>query len=263
MRKDVSLNLSEAGLLVNNQSFVFSHLFLNSLKRAYKKKNILISNIYFEINGTSTSLIFSLFFRSRFSSKIRRFFIKHSSSSRSRKENKNLNPLSLFSLLGNQFFIKNQVLNNQLETSQLNSLYKQFSFFERGLFNRRFNVFLDFIKILCLFKTGFLGVSVLAEILGEIFKHIQKKSHSRYIFFIKYLFGSLCEGPESRFRGMRLFISGKLLGKPRSSCVKVIKGSVPLKTFDSLVKHHSLSIQTGYGTFGLKVWVNYNTIKLI
>jgi hypothetical protein len=256
MYKDNSLLLKGSDVCLNLGSFVSFHQFLTNLKRSYKKKNVLVSKIYVETEGHKTLLVFSLFFRSRFSSRARRFFFKPTLRP-SLVNKKSLTPFKQFSLLGSQFYTKNVVLNTMVDFRSLKILYNQFSFFERGLFSRRFNVFLDFLKVVSLFKRGLVDVSTFTEILAEIFRYIQKGSHSRYIFFVKYLFSVLCGATsESGFGGMRLFLSGKLLGKPRSSTVKIIKGCVPLKSVGSSIAFHSLSIQTGYGTFGLKVWVN-------
>ena len=65
-------------------------------------------------------------------------------------------------------------LNNYLDKELLNSFYRNFKRFVGVLFNRRFNLFIDFLKINSLFLKSKISSKLYLSILGQVFKILPK-----------------------------------------------------------------------------------------
>ena len=125
-------------------------------------------------------------------------------------------------------------LNNYLDKELLNSFYRNFKRFVGVLFNRRFNLFIDFLKINSLFLKSKISSKLYLSILGQVFKILPKSKHGRFLVFLKILFKNLINISASfkgrntlPILGIKLLISGRLKGKPRSSTSCIQVGSVP------------------------------------
>ena len=154
-------------------------------------------------------------------------------------------------------------LNNYLDRDLLNAFYKSFKRFVGVLFNRRFNLFIDFLKINALFLKSKVSSKVYLSLLGQIFRILPKSKHGRFLLFLKLLFKALIDISENSknsfikpILGVKLLISGKLKGKPRStvSCIQV--GSVPSQSIDKNVDFSKIHVYTLYGAFGFKIWIH-------
>ena len=130
------------------------------------------------------------------------------------------------------------------------------------LFSRRFNLLIDFIKITALFCEKKVPLQTFLSLLGQIFRILQKRKHSRFFFFLKYLFQLLVSNSEfksslamSNIDGIKFVVNGKLQGKTRadSSCIQV--GAVPIQSLDKNVEFSRLHVYTLYGVFGFRMWV--------
>jgi ribosomal protein S3 len=60
--------------------------------------------------------------------------------------------------------------------------------------------------------------------------------------------------------GIKLIVSGKIKGKPRSSTTCIQVGSVPSQSLDKDVDFSKLHVYTLYGVFGFKIWI-YKKLK--
>jgi len=123
------------------------------------------------------------------------------------------------------------------------------------LFVRRFNLYIDFLKLTTLLSTSFIETSSYLYILVQIFKNLSKKSHNNFMFFIKLLF-KLLINLKFNILGLKLEISGKLKGKDRSSSAIIKEGRISTQTIDSNVTYAKSSVYTSLGAFGLKLWVS-------
>jgi len=92
--------------------------------------------------------------------------------------------------------------------------------------------------------------------LGNIFKHLSKRKHTQFLLFISFLFNLIVKNSSSvnKIKGMKFVISGRIQAKMRSSCSKIIVGSVPLQTIISNISYSRISVETLYGVFGFKMW---------
>jgi ribosomal protein S3 len=94
--------------------------------------------------------------------------------------------------------------------------------------------------------------------LGLIFKSLSKRQHTRYVSFIRDTLKILTETTtflKNAVHGVKFLLSGRILGKQRSSSRLVLVGRLPLQTINKRIEFSSLHIYTLYGVFGLKTWV--------
>jgi hypothetical protein len=128
-----------------------------------------------------------------------------------------------------------------------------------SLFPRRFNFFLDFLKLSILFKENNVQASFFITIFAEIFRILQKKKHTKFLFFFNKYFKDLINKKSlnntSTLSGLKLIIRGKLKGKRRKSNAIISAGQTPIQSLQKDVDFAKTHAFTVYGTFGLKLWV--------
>jgi ribosomal protein S3 len=56
--------------------------------------------------------------------------------------------------------------------------------------------------------------------------------------------------------GVKLIISGKIKGKPRSTTTCIQVGSVPSQSLAKDISFSKIHVYTLYGSFGFKIWVH-------
>jgi len=147
-------------------------------------------------------------------------------------------------------------------------LYNFFYFFKKfghRLFPRRFNFYIDMVKLSVLFFLNKISSEFYLKLLGEIFKILQKNLHARFFVFLKSLFKLLLVIPKKvkvlrqqqifiLVRGIKFRANGRLRGKPRSnSCVFSI-GQHPIQTITSAISFAKTHVYTRYGVFGFRLW---------
>ena len=107
-------------------------------------------------------------------------------------------------------------------------------------------------------------VTFLVKIFVEIFRILQKKMHSRFFNFITQYFkllilesGYTLNKFKKKFylKGIKITITGKLKGKPRSHKYNCTVGSVPIQTISHNIDYAKQHAFTIYGVFGIKLWV--------
>lgn len=148
-------------------------------------------------------------------------------------------------------------------------LYQLFFFFKRRgyrLFPRRFTFYIDMIKLSALFFLNKISIDFFLKMIGEIFKILQKRQHTKFFVFLKDLFKLLIRLPRLLFpkkqgyplnliQGMKFRANGRLRGKPRSNSCILVLGRHPLQTFKSLISFSKTHVYTRYGVFGFRCWV--------
>jgi ribosomal protein S3 len=76
---------------------------------------------------------------------------------------------------------------------------------------------------------------------------------------LKEIFSSLifkAFNKNSSLNGIKFSISGRLLGKPRYSVVKILIGKMPCQTISKNIIKQQIHVYTIYGVFGFKIWIN-------
>ena len=248
----------------NPRLFLKGFVFLENLERLLFKKNILLDNK--ELNFESNKLFLNLHLF--FSSNKTLFYRRKGFSNIG---NRNINYFDLKDLLFDQFkslgnnlvSIRIINLNSKINKSSLNLFYKSFKRFVGVLFSRRFNLFIDFLKINSLFLHSQVSTKIYLNLLGQIFRILPKSKHGRFLVFLKLLFKTLVLASKDfnsknlkSILGVKLNISGKIKGKPRSTNTCIQVGSVPSQSLSKDVGFSKMHVYTLYGSFGFKIWVH-------
>ena len=247
-------------LLTSNVKFFLHGLkFLNVLERSLTKKGFIILNKHLNFETNTISFQFNVFYKTKNLAIFKYNKIKNLSQKQELKKEKKLNKLFInnFRLFKNSIFIlKVYNMNKSLENVHLKSLYFNFKRFINVLFLRRFNLFIDFLKITSLFINAKVNVKVYLHFLGQIFCLLQKKSHTRFIFFLKFLFLNFLNNKIKCLKGVKFVINGKIQGKLRANSTRVLVGSVPIQTITANIEYNKIHVYTRYGAFGFKMWVH-------
>ena len=154
--------------------------------------------------------------------------------------------------------------NKKVKRPIVLALYKKLKKFMNTIFPRRFNLFIDFLKMTSLLVTDCLSVETYLKMLSLIFRVLQKKYHNRFLFFLKSLFKILihnvssltfCKKQNFGILGIKFIINGKLKGKPRSSSFIFQRGSTKTQTINSNIEFAKTNSYTRLGAFGFRIWL--------
>jgi hypothetical protein len=102
-----------------------------------------------------------------------------------------------------------------------------------------------------------------ARLLAEYIKLELRSSrnHNAFISFLKnfllFLLVLVKKRSSSRIVGVRVLLSGRFNGHNRARSKQIRVGVIGLQSTDYSIDYHSLPCFTKYGTFGIKVWLNY------
>jgi len=259
--KNLQKNLSFFETHKESKKFLYGLKYLRALEQLLNRKNILVVNKTMNFSNNQYFLNIGLFFKTVKTSFYKRKLLKKKKVKV--LENKKIRDLFLgeFEIFRSTLTCLNfKILNKQVSSSAIKFFYQKIGRFTSILFARRFNLFIDFMKILTLFAVNRVPVNIFLSFLGQIFRILPKRKHNRFLFFLKFLFQNLLvEGGQkilfSNIHGIKFIVNGKLLGKTRadSSCIQV--GAVPIQTIDKYVEFSRLHVYTLYGAFGFKIWV--------
>jgi hypothetical protein len=256
-----------------DKRIIFLYIILNYLNTLFIKFDVCLINSIVQNNSYKCFVNLVLFFRTRKILKIKKKYTKLKKKKVSfLKFLFNFFSLNIFS---NLFVISFKVLNkNLIKKKPLNKLlltefFKMFKRYSKLLFPRRLNFFLDFIKISVLLFTDIIKINFFNKLLAETFSILQKKRHSFFLQFLKFIFTTLityklvgCKSRKkfSRIIGIKLILSGKIKGKPRSNSECLILGNIPIQTLSSNIQYVRNESHTVYGVFGFRLWLNRQNI---
>ena len=249
--------------IINQNKFLITNSFLikQELTNALFRKDILVSNMDISQSNNTTALNLEAFTRTSKLLKYRKTLKKKTLNNSRSKNYSKVNNLILNSLK-NQFANSNLLINytninRKIDKKVLTNCFKAFRKFSTVLFSRGFNLFIDFLKIISLVDQNKINPKMFLLILGQIFRNLTKKKHTKFIFFIKTIFDNLITSENNNVIGIKLVINGKLMGKTRASTVKIERGSLSLNTVNSGCIAEKMHVYTLYGAFGFKIWINY------
>jgi len=118
-----------------------------------------------------------------------------------------------------------------------------------------------YVKALILFKGG---SSYLARIFSRKLQQMrskkEKKRQTKLLHFIKLFFTYLFKYNVVFIRGIKFSIKGRLNGSLRKKKWIFSKGKNSLHQLDTKMDFFFCSSQTSYGSFGIKIWINYGKI---
>ncbi len=268
LRSNLKKNLSFLNYDKDLKTFLEGFNFLNFIEKFLNKKNILVTKKEFNFVNNRYNLNLGLFYKTIKLTNYKKRSLKVTTTSKALIRNKVGKNLSLSALFLKKFLIlKNNLIllnihliNSQVNESLLKNIYQKTSRFMNILFLRKFSLFIDFLKISALFYQKKILVSTFLYILGQIFRVLPKRKHSRFLFFLKFIFQLFVnefsgKNFEGKIKGIKFVINGKLQGKTRasSSCIQI--GAVPIQSINENIEFSKLHVYTIYGAFGFKIWV--------
>lgn len=272
VRANFEQNLSFSNQTNDTRTFQCGFNYLNSIETLFSRKNILITKKQLNFIGNLVNLNFTIFYdNSKLSNYKKRTQKMQSVPIVSKKRNRNCTKvISLFTsrftpLRTNLALINLKVLNTQVDKPLLKDFYQKVSRFVNVLFQRKFNLFIDFIKITVLFFQKKVQALIFLNLLGKIFRVLPKRKHNRFLFFLKHIFQMFISTfnknsplAQNQIKGIKFILSGKLQGKTRgsSSCIQV--GAVPIQSIEKNIEFSKLHVYTLYGVFGFKIWIYRN-----
>lgn len=252
---------------LNSELFVKSFVFLNFFERFCNIKNILISFKTISLVSNKIYFYFEVFFRTN-----KLMFYKKKQVNKVLLDKKTFYNSKITSFL-TSFFDKTNpnlvclslnVVNLNLTKNYYLKFLKQVYVFNKRflfvLFDRRLNLFIDFIKIVVLFVFNKISINIFLFTLCQIFKNISKAKHTKFLLFVRELFiylTSIHLNGVNTILGLKLVINGKVKGKTRASSTCIKKGSVPIQSLSKKIEYSKSHVFTRYGVFGFQVWVHF------
>ena len=253
----------------NPKLFLYGFNFLKNFEKLLVKKGILLIDKTLNFDNKQFFITATTFFRSSktiFYRRKRLIAKKPTSIFSSNSDFLRLfkNQLKLFD--SNLVIINFNNLNKQLNKRLVSYFYEQIRRFNGVLFSRRFNLFIDFIKFTSFFAQSKITSMSYLYLLGQIFRVLPKRKHSRFLFFLKILFKAIVEKlplfkisqTVNSIKGIKFIVNGKLQGKTRASSSSIQIGSVPIQSISKNVDFSRLHVYTMYGAFGFQMWVYRN-----
>jgi hypothetical protein len=115
-----------------------------------------------------------------------------------------------------------------------------------------------YLKTLFTTKGGaFFLATILSRKLFFMRSRVDRKSQKRFLLFVKLFLSYILLGNLIRIKGLRVSVKGRINGAPRSTLWVVSEGKISLQCIDAKIDYQSLPSETVFGTFGVKVWINY------
>lgn len=148
------------------------------------------------------------------------------------------------------------VLNSKTKLPLLSKLYFKTRWFLKTLFDRRFNLYLDFLKVFTLLCQGLVHVSSFLFVLSHVLRFLTKRSHGKFIEFVKLLLdAALVNSENSCIKGIKFIINGKLKGQARASSFNILAGTVVRQSISKHIEFSTIHTNTRIGVFGMRVWL--------
>lgn len=250
-------NQLKSNLLSSNpKEFLYGLTFLKSLNSLFLKKKIIILRKDLNFESNKLFLNINLFFQTakllQYSYKLKTLTVKH----KPRLFN------NFFFLIKKHFFLLNNnyiqfsftTVNNSIEKRRIIYFFNKLRRFNTLLFSRRFNLFIDFIKLSALFEQNKVNSKIYLLLIGQIFRILPKRKHNIFFIFLKTIFSILIE--KKHFSGIKLLINGRLKGKPRSNSISFLFGTIPVQSLSKNIEFSKLHVYTLNGVFGFKFWIH-------
>ena len=258
--------------LIAHNSKIWVSLFrlLESLDRLFFLKGVVLCKSFLGLDNNLVKINLFLYYKNFKISfyKIKFFSLKAISSFNLESKKRGL--LFLLTNYINSYNYNNYVLrfvnlNTLLNKKDLSFLFNKLKNSIKGIFLRRFNLFIDFLKLTVLYLNNYIDLGCYVKIWSSIFKFLSKRVHTRFILFVKNVFIyvlNLCSlfDKQSSILGIKFIISGRLQGKERSSSKLIKIGKVPTQSIRKDIDFAFYPSYTLYGAFGLKFWVYRGSI---
>ena len=277
LRKHLHKDLSFLNTTKESVAFLKGFKFVHFLENLFQKKDILVIKKVTSFSNSQLFLKLTLFFRSikltKYRRKIEKRYSKALLGGGSFSTKKKLLNNNISHFFFNNIKINNLLLlvldlnvsNKVIDSNLVKYLFTKLNRFITILFLRRFNLFLDLLKVISLVCQNEANANTFLFMLGQIFRILPKRKHSRFLFFCKFLFQFIVYDSlfnksitKNKICGIKFLINGKLQGKTRAttSCIQV--GAVPIQSIDKVVEFSKIHVYTLNGAFGFKIWIYKN-----
>jgi ribosomal protein S3 len=155
----------------------------------------------------------------------------------------------------------NQNFETQLKENKHQFIeYKKFLTLFRRFLRNPWQKELIKILILCVFEKN--SSKFLADYIAFCLLK-QKKRHNYLLFILKKSLNNLIYLNFSKVKGIKIMISGRLNGAPRSRSKILNIGNTPLQSIDCSINYATSTAYTPNGTLGIKVWMHYKIINYV
>jgi hypothetical protein len=260
LKKNLNINIQIFHTKFWNSFFKLSEL----LNRVFFVKGVLLTNSFIGLDNNIIFFDFFIFYNNSQISFFRNKYIKRQSHT---LINFRFSDFLFFfknyqkNYRYNSYVLKFKVLNSLIVKKDLIFFYQKLKIFVSSMFSRRFNFFVDFLKLTVLFFNNNIDLKVYIKTLGRIFKFLSKRLHTRFLLFLKALFKlfvsySLKNNTVfNSIKGFKFLIKGRFQAKDRASSKLIQIGSVPSQSFFCNIDFSSTHIYTLYGAFGIKIWM--------
>jgi hypothetical protein len=128
---------------------------------------------------------------------------------------------------------------------------KELSFFNKEIYYE------PGILLFCLMNTTKNSSFLISKFVSRFFKvfHRTKKLNKFLSFLSKFVESSDLVGFKGQVKGLKIQISGRFRGDPRTQTKIFEKGRIPLQTISNNINYSLTHVHTSYGVFGIKVWI--------
>ena len=165
-----------------------------------------------------------------------------------------LQGLNLFTKIKYDIYVSIQNLNSFLSVNfsknELKNLKKKLILLKRYSKNKFFKESINIILVVMKLKNS--AQFVANYIAGEL---VGLKRHNYFFIFLKRAFTLFFSDSFSNINGVKIFISGRFNGAPRSKTKIILVGSVPVQTLEACINYDQVVSFSANGTFGVKLWV--------
>jgi len=108
--------------------------------------------------------------------------------------------------------------------------------------------------------SSFFLANIISSKLQRMRSRSERKTQARFLVFVTNLLLHVYEQNSVGIKGIKVGIKGRINGVPRSKIWETAQGKMSLQRIDADIDYSYLPSDTVYGTFGIKVWVNYESL---
>lgn len=249
-----SLIISEENskILINILEFLrFFILFL-------QQRNILVLKTRFTSALNTSYIQFHLFYRVTRCNLYKKFKFQEKKIQNITFYNNSFQKLfkSFFKKYNKNFFnITFLTLNFKLKKKVLYLFYYDVRAYFSVLFERRYSLFIDFIKFSGLLGQNLITATSYLFMLSQILRYLTKRSHTKFLSLLKKVFETFVEHSDFQIYGFKFIINGKLKGKTRADTKVITSGRVSCQTLTKKVEFGVIHTNTLFGVFGMRLWL--------
>lgn len=107
--------------------------------------------------------------------------------------------------------------------------------------------------------SSFFLANIISSKLQKMRSRSERKAQARFLIFVTNLLLHVYEHNSIGIKGIKVGIKGRINGVPRSKIWETGQGKMSLQRIDADIDYSYLPSDTVYGTFGIKVWINYES----